>query len=103
MDSCLALRCLRRKLGIDALDVKGPMDREALKDKRATGKKETHTGSHKSSHSSWRARSVSETILDHPGVPPADCRHASESSSALKEQAQDTQLSKFSGGPVVRT
>lgn len=41
----MALRCLRRKLGIDALDVKGPMDREALKDKRATGKKETHTGS----------------------------------------------------------
>lgn len=41
MDSCLALRCLRRKLGIDALDVIGPMDREALKDKRATGKKET--------------------------------------------------------------
>ena len=48
----LALRCLRRKLGIDALDVIGPMDREALKDKSATGKKETHTGSHKSSHSS---------------------------------------------------
>ena len=81
------------------------MDREALKDKSTTGKKETHTGSHKSSHSSWRGRPVSETILDHPGVlvPPADCRHASEPSSALKEQAQDTQLSKFSGSPVVRT
>ena len=44
----LALRCVRRKLGIDALDVIGPMDREALKDKSTTGKKETHTGSHKS-------------------------------------------------------
>lgn len=81
------------------------MDREALKDKRETGKKEAHTGSHKFSHSSWRGRPVSETILDHSGVlvPPADCRHASEPSSVLKEQAQGTQLSKLSGGPVDRT
>lgn len=57
-----------KKLGMDALDAIGHIDRKDLKDKRSTGKKETHTGSHKSSHSSWRARPVSESILDHPGV-----------------------------------
>ena len=50
--SCSAPRCLMRKLGMDALDAIGHIDREDLKDKRSTGKKETHTGSHKSSHSS---------------------------------------------------
>ena len=50
--SCLAPRCLMRKLGMDALDAIGHIDREASKDKRSTGKKETHTGSHKASHSS---------------------------------------------------
>lgn len=71
-----------RKSGMDALSMIGHMDREALKDKKSAGKKETQTGSKKSSHSSRGARLVREAILDHPGLLelPTNCKHVGESS-----------------------